>query len=208
VRYAARYEYRIVCIMALVASFSALIVVVISQVSPLTRMASVRSVLLLIRHAGELAWLAVPMLAALGLRKKRSSRRRLAVSFGGLLLGLALAFALSSLPRERSQSVVYATLRGLLLLESSPWLYALPFAIGIAGALDGLLSRSPNERQLGAGLLLWIAAGYAPHTPIQLLALSLGALLLARATQGDDESGAWQKRWPWSLLGVPRPDAS
>ena len=64
----------------------------------------------------------------------------------------------------------------------------------------GLFRRGPR-RQLACGALLWLAGGFAPHTPIQLLYLVLGGLLMTRAAQALDPSSEWRDKNPWRRFG-------
>jgi len=58
--------------------------------------------------------------------------------------------------------------------------YAPLLALGVGVATLGLLSPRAADRQLGGGLLVLAASGFAPRSPILLLYLALGALLLTR----------------------------
>src|SRR5699024_5635255 len=95
-----------------------------------------------------------------------------------------------------------------LLVDEVPLAYALPLAMGFAGALVALVRKDTGMRQLGAGMIAWLAAGFAPHTPIQLLYLVLGGLLLARAAQARDPEGAWRPPRPGARVAGRRPEAT
>jgi hypothetical protein len=68
-----------------------------------------------------------------------------------------------------------------LLPDDDFVLYAIPLGVGSAVTMAAILSRDPIRRQLGAALLLFLSAGYAPRTPSALLISVLGVALLARA---------------------------
>ncbi len=155
---------------------------------------------LAIRHVGELGWMAVLLggawTATFGEPGERS-RPRVAVALFLWVVFVAAFLAGASAVGHRFPIVVFGTLRLMLALESAPELYAVPLAAGLAGGLVGLAHRRPETRQVGMAVLLWLCAGYGPHTPIQLLYFVLAATLLVRSAQAYDPRGVWRGRAPW-----------
>lgn len=168
-------------------------------------------VLLAVRHLGEVCWMSVlgGGAAAIlhGAREGRSGRYVAA----GVVLALVVAgaIALRALVGHRFRLMVFGAFRFGLLLDDASLLYALPVGLALAAGVVGLASARPPIRQLAAGTLLWMAAGYAPHTPIQLLYLMLATMLVTRSAQSLDPDGAWRARHPWlSLLARTSPPRS
>ena len=60
-------------------------------------------------------------------------------------------------------------------------LYTVPLALGGGVGAALLLSSDPTDRQLGSGVLLMLAAGYAPKSPAPLLMMVLGLALVGRS---------------------------
>ncbi len=140
---------------------------------------------------------------------ERGGNRRLRL---GLAAGLTLAFGaglawVQHVVGHRFRFMLFGTFRFGLLVDHLPAAYVLPLALGLGGGFTALFSREASTRQLGAGALIWLAAGFAPHTPIQLLYLVLGAVLLTRSAQARDPVGAWRRRSPWTRL-IAEPMAS
>ena len=158
---------------------------------------------LALRHAGELSWLGVLIacsLVAVWDRGRAAMRARVG---GAVALVVALTaglVALEQLIGHRFRFLLFGSFRLDLIVDQAPLLYALPLAMGLAGALVALFRRDSGMRQLGAGMLAWLIAGFAPHTPIQLLYLVLAGLLLARAAQARDPDGAWRRTQPWAAF--------
>lgn len=173
------------------------------------RAKSTESVLLTMRHAGELSWLGVLVsgaLAAVWDRGKERIRSRVA---SGVVLTVAFTVGwvvLEQLIGHRFRFLLFGGFRLALFTDQLGLAYALPLALGSTGGLMALVRADAAMRQLGAGLLAWLASGFAPHTPIQLLYLVLAALLLSRAAQARDPQGAWRRHHPWArLMGQPPP---
>lgn len=168
-------------------------------------------VLLAIRHTGELCWAGVLIAGAIAAVWDRGVGRIRArvVSAVALIVALAIGIvALEQIVGHRFRFLLFGSFRLALLVDDLPLAYAVPLAIGLGGGLVAVVRAEPAMRQLGAGLLAWLAAGFAPHTPIQFLYLVLGALLLARAGQARDPEGPWRRHQPWArLMGRPAESA-
>ncbi|MBX3274314.1 MAG: hypothetical protein KF729_28870 [Sandaracinaceae bacterium] len=214
-RYRAPLGVRIAAAAMALAAFGSLLVVGIGLVSAaeggvLGLLASLlarepsttQAVLLGLRHAAELAWFVVPLAGGFAiLHGEPAGRSRRFVLAALVLVAVVVAcVALRGLIGHRFRLMVFAAFRFGLLLDDVPLLYAVPFGAGLGGVVVGLASRRAELRQLAAGLALWLFAGYAPHTPIQLLYLVLAALLVARAAQALDPRGPWRDRHPWLAL--------
>jgi hypothetical protein len=162
---------------------------------------TLQRILLALTHTGELCWLAVLIcvaIVALWDRGRPGARSRIAIGVALVLLFFVGLLAIQAMTGYRYRFLLFGSFRLGLAVDDAPVLYALPLAIGIAGAIAALARRDPTMRQVGAGGALWLAAGFAPHTPIQLLYLVLAAALLTRAAQARDPVGAWRARHPWS----------
>lgn len=162
-----------------------------------------QDVRLTLRHLGELCWLAPSLAGAWAVvvaDRGPGTQRRIGVALGlAVTLAVALLLARETVGRHY-ELALFGAFRLGLLLDVAPEVYALPLAAGLAGGLVGLGRPDPRYRQLGAGMLAWIAAGFAPHTPIQLLYLVLGTTLLTRSAQALDPEGTWRTRHPWARL--------
>jgi len=135
------------------------------------------------RWSGELAYLAVPIAIGFAisiswqnLRGKAaialSALAAACVAVGMIVWKQAVALELPDL--------LYAALRLDFLPDRDFILYAIPLGVGAAVTVSAIMSKDAVCRQLGAGLLLLLSAGYAPRTPSTLLVTVLGVALLAR----------------------------
>ena len=125
------------------------------------------------------------------------------LAVAGVLVVGVLALALygeHALHAHRFATLVYGALRLTLAPEPLAWLNGLTVGIGLAAALVGLGSSSPARVQLGAAAALWLAAGYAPRAPGQLLDFALAGILLARAAQAATVEGRERARVRWAPL--------
>lgn len=158
--------------------------------------------LLALRHVGELCWLGVLLAGSAAILHGGTAGRSGRYVAAGLVLALVVAacVAFRALVGHRFRLMIFGAFRFGLFLDDASLIYAVPLGIAVAGGLVGLASKEPARRQLGAGLLLWMTAGYAPHTPIQLLYLVLSTLLVTRAAQALDPAGEWRARHPWLSL--------
>jgi hypothetical protein len=167
-------------------------------------------VLLGLRHSGEVCWVGVLIACSLVAVWDRGHAAVRARVGGAVALVVALTAGLAALQQmigHRFRFLLFGSFRLGLLVDDLPLAYALPLAMGLAGAFVALVRRDSAMRQLGAGMIAWLAAGFAPHTPIQLLYLVLGALLLARAAQARDPEGLWRNVQPWARLAGRRHEA-
>jgi hypothetical protein len=164
------------------------------------------------RHGGELAWHAVPLAAGwfvlrpapkgAPLSMDRAPDRR-AVVAGAIALVLVTAlgfYGQHELHHHRFGTLIYGALRLTLLPDSVGALYSLSVGVAAAVAIIGLASGSALRMQVGAAIALWLAAGYAPRAPGQLLDFALAVVLLARASQAVDPEGRRRARYAWAPL--------
>ncbi len=158
------------------------------------------------RHGGELTWLAVPLvLVAAVLPKERTRRELIALLFGLLMFVTIVALGLwgeMHLHPDYS-TVLYGAFRVAALPERGTLVYVLIAAVGLGAAVAGLLSPDPWKQQLGAAMALWIAGGYAPRSPIQILDGLLAVLLLTRVAQSADPFGLRRSRRSDGDLDTP-----
>lgn len=153
---------------------------VLDWLDPLTGWGSIALVL---RRAGEIAYLAVPLVAAGGTLPLLARERRIGglVAFGATTLVVLAAFiALRLTLRADFAIVLYGAQRVEILLDAAPLVYAFPLSVAFGVAAAALASRDGTFRQAGTALLLVVAGGYAPRAPAHLLMMVLGAALLSR----------------------------
>ncbi len=166
---------------------------------------------LLAHHGGEAAWHLVPPLVLAALfrappgapRSEATPPPQAMLAVAGVLVVGVLALALygeHALHAHRFATLVYGALRLTLAPEPLAWLNGLTVGVGLAAALVGLGSSSPARVQLGAAAALWLAAGYAPRAPGQLLDFALAGILLARAAQAATVEGRERARVRWAPL--------
>ncbi|MDQ3035673.1 MAG: hypothetical protein M3Y87_24925 [Myxococcota bacterium] len=154
------------------------------------------------RHGGELTWLLVPLaLVPAVIPRSRSARELPAIVLGVLVL---IAVVLLGVAGEQHlhpyySTVVYGAFRVAALPEAATLLYVLIAAIALGAAASGLAAPDPWRRQLGAGMALWVAGGYAARSPIQLLEAVLGIVLLARVAQAADPEGLRRAATRWRI---------
>lgn len=149
------------------------------------------------RVGGELVWLSTPLVVARWLMPELRGG-------GSRALGVVLAAAVLSvtllgerLAHSHSSVLAYGAFRLTLLPEALVGLYALPLAASLGTGASALATGSPAARQVGAYLLLWVAAGFAPRTPIQILYLVLSVVSIARAVQASDPDGRRRANLRW-----------
>jgi hypothetical protein len=135
--------------------------------------------------SGELAYLAVPLAVAFALEVPWDTLR------GKLALGLSTLAAavvavlmalLSRTVGDELPTLIYGALKLDVLPSRFAILYAIPLGMGWAVSVAAVLSRDAARRQLGAGLVLLMSAGYAPRTPGSLIMTVLAVALLARSS--------------------------
>jgi hypothetical protein len=146
---------------------------------------------------GELAYLVMPVAAAFVVvpweddQAGRSARRAGAAAVGVMAL---LFTAGARMPHELYGHLLYATLRLEWALERASLGYGVPVSLAVGAAMAATVSRNERYRQGGAGLWLWLAAGFNPLTPARLMMTALGALLVCRAVVAISEPSDEQKR--------------
>jgi hypothetical protein len=138
------------------------------------------------RHGGELTWLMVPLVLVPAVLPEGRTRRELIATFFGFLMLLAItALGLWGELRLHPDysTVLYGAFRVAALPERGTLVYVMIAAFGLGAAVTGLFSSEAWKQQLGAGMALWIAGGYAPRSPVQILEGLLAVLLLTRVAQ-------------------------
>ena len=165
--------------------------------------------LLLLRHVGEVLWIVaiavagtVAVFASPGEGDGWARRRRERLTTAVLLsLGGLVAFAVvRGWIGHRFRLALFSAFRVDLLLDDASILYAFPITWGFVGGLMALARPDGASRQLGLGLWLWMAAAFAPYTPVQALELVVAVFLVTRAAQAHDPEGRWRRRNPWRWL--------
>lgn len=150
------------------------------------------------RHGGELAWSLTPATLLFDPelhQRARDHRGATALAVVAALAVVGLGLWAQAHHGSASARLIYGAFRLASLPADATFLYAVPIGVGLGLALLHLLTR--ERRQLGWGLLLWIAAGLAPRTPIGTLYEVLAALLLARAAQAAHPEGRARAAEPW-----------
>jgi hypothetical protein len=156
------------------------------------------------RLFGELVWCSVPWIA-LGPRLRELVREPIArgVLIASVLLALGLAGLIESTLHPNLSVLGYSAFRLTFLEESLGGFYGLFALLALALGFTACTSQRPEVRQLGAGVLLWIACGFAPRSLSQVLYFVLAAALLSRVTQGTDPEGQRRARLPWGASLEP-----
>lgn len=146
---------------------------------------------------GEIAYLTMPIAAAFVVvpwEDAPSGRFARRAGAAAVVITAALFAAGARMPNELYGQVLYATLRLTWALEEASLGYAVPVSLATGAAAAALFSKDARHRQGGAGLWLWLAAGFNPLTPARLGMAGLGAMLVCRAVislwQPGDKSGA------------------
>jgi hypothetical protein len=202
---ALRLALSVVC-SGLFASFGAIVVAI---VSPEAGWEPGYDVARILRHLGEIAYLSAPapLLAFLFVRPEPDRRRVLMMVVGSvaaLAVFGAMLYGRTSL-RGDFGVVLYGAQRLVLFIDSFPLAYALPIAVATGVGAAALASSTASDRQVGAGVLLLLAAGYAPKTPLTLLVMVLGVVLLSRAATALGLCRALARRHPVEVAPVERP---
>jgi hypothetical protein len=133
---------------------------------------------------GELSYVGVllasfPMLVPRGLRV-----RDLVARTAGIAVLVASVYALRTAEAALHTDypvLFYHAQRVGLLLDRSPLLYAIPFCLALSAVTTALIAAKGARWQAAVGILLLMAAGYAPKAPGRLLSMALGFVLLSRA---------------------------
>lgn len=188
-----------------------LLMLISLTIRPIAESSAAGPIGLFCHHAGEVVWHALPFAGLVALWRTRpgapaSDGPPLGAIGRGLSVGLVVLTLLGAALLERSlhahrfSTLVYGALRLTLLPESLSWLNGLAVGAGVAVSVLGLASRHPGRVQLGAGVALWLAAGFAPRAPGQLLDYALAAVLLARAAQAATPEGRARARIAWGAI--------
>ena len=142
----------------------------------------------LLRGGGEILYLLLLLLASvLAIQQRPTLRDRLSRSVGTALLGgFAATFYLAAVAMQGDFGLVlYHAQRVTLFLDGSVAVYALPMSAALALGLAAQLGSDRRRSQIGLGLLLLLAAGYAPREPGRLVSMTLGMVLMSRAVMGE-----------------------
>lgn len=136
------------------------------------------------RWSGELAFLAVPFVLGLSLRATWRTRRGIVALVASVVALVAVAVGLYAWGNAAGNSfadLFYGAFRLDLFSERGAigW-YTVPLGVMAAIAITASLSIVPEQRQLGSALLLLLFMGYAPRTPLALVASVLAVALIAR----------------------------
>jgi hypothetical protein len=207
VQYAAGAR-RVAAGIAMLSGGLVLTVLIVASVRTIAESSAATPIGLFAHHAGEISWHLVPMAVLAALfrppAEARSERPPLRPPHAAVVVGLVLgtvALALygeSRLHVHAFETLVYGALRLTLVPEPLAWLNGITVGVGLGAAIIGMVSRSPARVQLGAAVALWLAAGYAPRAPGQLLDFALAGLLLARAAQAATRAGRDRARLQWT----------
>lgn len=144
---------------------------------------------------GEVGYIVVLLLGAYWMvpraeRVRDNIARLIGLSSTGML-GAAFIIAISRAPQDY-RLLLYHSQRVRLLIDDAPQLYAFPICAALGAAVSATLGSDRVRRQAGTGMLLLLAAGFAPRAPGGLLALTLAVCLMSRATL----AASWQVRTP------------
>lgn len=170
--------------LTLVASFSAVVSMIVSLVGGHTYWTHTERLANAFRWSGELAYLAIPLAIGFAIAIPwREARGKLVLALSGLAAALvAIGMVLWKHAAGRDlPDFLYGAMRLELLPDDDLVLYAIPLGIGWAVTVAAMVSKEPVRRQLGAALLLLLSAGYAPRTPSTLIVTVLCVALLARS---------------------------
>ena len=144
------------------------------------------------RQGSEVLWLITPLVA---LRSVRGGPRALAPFIAVAVTVLGLGVWLQMSHGSDSARIAYAAFRVSSLPAHLTVLYALPLAISLGYAIT--LLPDPDRRQLGLGVLFWIAAGLAPRSPAAILYQATAAVLFARSAQSAHPLGRARVTETW-----------
>jgi hypothetical protein len=133
---------------------------------------------------GELAFLLVPTASAFAVLpwdETPGARRARRIGFVAVCVMAMLITLAARLPGQTFALLLFSTLKLEWALERASLGYALPLSLAVGAATAALAGPERRHRQGGAGLWLWLCAGYNPLTPARLLLAALAMLLLSRA---------------------------
>jgi hypothetical protein len=170
-------------VLTLVAALSGVFSMVVNLVGERTYWEHTERLSNAFRWSGELAYLAAPIAIGFAISIPwRDLRGKTAIVLSALAAGFVAAGMIvwkQAVGRDLPD-LLYGALRLDFLPDRDFILYAIPLGVGAAVTIAAIMSKDAVCRQLGAGLLLLLSAGYAPRTPSALLVTVLGVALLAR----------------------------
>lgn len=149
------------------------------------------------RVGGELAWLATPLVVGRWVWPEIRAAAPRAIALGTLGAACAVALWVALRPHTDLAVIAYSAFRVTLLPEAYVGLYAVPLGAALGVGAAALASSATLTRQVGVYALLWVAAGFAPRTPIQVLYLSLAIVSITRAVQASDPEGRRRAALEW-----------
>ncbi len=134
------------------------------------------------RHTSEVGFLTAPWLLGIVFVRGREQRgkRTAAAALSAICLAAGITWAAWRMG-DRFPVLLYGASRLSLLAGIAPLLYGPLLGLTLGVAIRALLGPRPHLRQLGAGILLLLAAGHLPRTAAAGAWMGLGAVLLARA---------------------------
>ncbi len=145
-------------------------------------------VTMLLSLAGEVSFLLLPLAVLPTVIPDRGTPRMAVAIAIGATVGLStmVVFDVWRVYLGPSyDAILYGAVRFEAFLGRPGVVYALPFGLYLGLGVGALASSRVPDRQIGAGILALLAAGYGPRTPAQLLLMVLGATLLSRAMVGE-----------------------
>ncbi len=143
------------------------------------------TLLTVIKRGGELAWLPIPLIAASSIVPRlEETRGKIAITVALASGAIAAALLLWARGEVRGDfpHFIYGLVRTETLVDTVPELYVVTLAAAVGIGAGALSAIDPPRVQAGGAMFLIVAAGYAPQSPLRLLALVLGAAMLSRAT--------------------------
>ena len=144
------------------------------------------------RQGSELLWLVTPLVVV---RSVRGGPRAWVPFVATVVTVLGLGVWLQASQGSDAARIAYAAFRISSLPAHLTALYALPLAFSLGYAVS--LLPDADRRQLGLGLLFWVAAGLAPRSPAAILYQATAGLLLARAAQSAHPLGRARVTETW-----------
>ena len=184
-RRGAPMELRGAMVTATLASFFSFGATIVLLVGAITLWQHAHPIGTALHHAGEVSWwLALAALGVVAWPMERS--RRVQVGLALVPLGLVLLAAYGgqwlahTLEDEAFAGLSYGLLHGRLLLASMPTIYLVLHALALGVGVAGLVADDDGRRQAACAMLLLLASGVAPTTPLTLLTLALTLVMVWR----------------------------
>ena len=175
---------RVTCTTTALAALGAFGSLVLSLVGPLLGWEPSYRIATAFRDTGELAYLVTPIVLSASLLSHARGpwlRARISIAVVLLLAGTVGFVYVRSVLGPDYETVLYGALRLSAFAHAPPPPYALTVGMCASTAFFGLTSTSSIDRQLGAAVLLFHAAGYGPRSPAQLVMMLVAVTLFARA---------------------------